>query len=716
MRGAIRAQPNRSRIALLAAATLAIAAGAACRRTERLPTRAEELEGIGDGPAVRPVPAPGEGRNGGPAAVGLAPTGRGAPRRVTFPTPDGVTLVGDWFPSPLGPAAPALLLLHGEHGCRGDWQPLVERLLASPGARASILAIDLRGHGESTAATSGTVRAEELSDDPNAGLRSWSGVVTDAAAALAWLRAQPEVGVKVVIVGVDVGAVAGVRAAAQAPAGPGGIGEVVGLAGLSPAELHGVAWGAETFPALAARGVQGFAVAAEDDTAEPPQGVLAVEAGLGVANTDCEVFRDGGRGLALLRHHPELEGRLLGFLRRRLGATAEFAIPLPDGTALRATADLSLDAGGPVVVLVPEVGRGRASLKKLREVLAERTPYDLVSFDLRSRPATPAAEADGGIAPAGAIPGGPAADGGTAGGSGSLVGPAAEDATARGRVPVGATPAGPAAEDGTTGGRAPVGAEFMEGVPVDDPRSWWQLVRDVEQVVRAVTVGGGLPAVDGGVPVPRSAWALVGLGFGGTLAVTAAGNLVGDAALPPLAAVALVSPVANSHGITLWEPLGNRLRPTGLSVFAAAGARAAMSAPDLVDGLGSQAKTARSIGTMFRDRAAVRLYTSEAHAEQLIHVHADLAPAMAEFLYARVEDALRHGLTPVTGPAPSVEAPARPWAGAEPSSEEDAGAPPALPLLPERMRLMPALRPNWRIPLDTLHGPRIHVPPSLERP
>ena len=591
-----------------------------------------------------------------------------------------MTLVGDWFPSPLGPAAPTLLLLHGERGRRADWQPLVERLLASPGARASVLAIDLRGHGESTATTAGTVRADELSDDPHAGLKSWSGVVTDAAAALAWLRAQPEVGPKLVVVGVDLGAVAGARAAAQAPAGHDGVAEVVGIAGLSPAELHGVAWGAETFPALAARGVHGFAVAAEDDTAEPPQGVLAVEAGLGVANTDCEVFRDGGRGLALLCRRPEVEGRLLGFLCRRLGATAEFAIPLPDGTSLRATADLSLDAGGPVVVLVHEVGRGRVSLKKLRDALAERTPYDLVSFDLRSRPATPAADADGGAGSADATPGGPAAEG------------------------------------ATTGGTAPPGAEFMEGVPVDDPRSWWQLVRDVEQVVRAVTAGGALPAVDGGASVPRSAWALVGLGFGGTIAVAAAGNLVGDAALPPLAAVALVSPIANGHGITLWEPLGNRLRPTGVSVFAAAGARAAMSAHDLADGLGSQAKTVRSIGLMFRDRAAVRTYTSEAHAEQLIHVHADLAPAMAEFLYARVEDVLRHGLTPVAGPPPSVEPPPRPWVGAEPSKDADAGAPPAVPLVPDRVQMMPALRPNRRIPLDTLHGPRLNVPPPLVRP
>jgi hypothetical protein len=222
--------------------------------------------------------------------------------------------------------------------------------------------------------------------------------------------------------------------------------------------------------------------------------------------------------------------------------------------------------------------------------------------------------------------------------------------------------------------------------------------------------------------VRRSAWALVGLGFGGTLAVAAAGELVADAAVPPLAAVALVSPVANLHGLTLWEPLGNRLRPTGVAVFGAAGARAAMAAHDLADGLGSQAKAVRSIGTMFRDRAVIRTYTSEAHAEQLIHAHADLAPAMAQFLFERVQQVLAEGLVPVTGPAPAVGGVAPPpWVGAEPpkAGEVDAG-PPALPGLepPTPGKTVPphGLRPNPRIPLDRLRSPQLRIPPPQLRP
>ncbi len=215
------------------------------------------------------------------------------------------------------------------------------------------------------------------------------------------------------------------------------------------------------------------------------------------------------------------------------------------------------------------------------------------------------------------------------------------------------------------------------------------------------------------------------MGLGGRLGGGAAGGRVGDATMPPLAAVALVSPVANAHGLTLWEPLGNRLRPTGVAVFAAAGARAAMAAHDLADGVGSQAKAVRSIGTMFRDRAVVRTYTSEAHAEVLLHAHADLGPALAQFLYERVQLVLVEGLVLVTGPAPAVGGPAPPpWVGAEPPKEGEADAgvaePPAA--WPEsggkgRPPIPPyGLRNNPRIPLDTIRTPRLRTPPPQERP
>ena len=351
---------------------------------------------------------------------------------------------------------------------------------------------------------------------------------------------------------------------------------------------HGVVFGPRCFPVLAGRGVQGAAFAAEDDTAEPPQGVRAIEAGLGTARTDAEVFAAGGHGLALLERRPELEGRVLGLLRRTLGGTVNFGLTLEDGTALRGSVDQSLDPGGPAVILVHDVGRDRSSLRKLRTVLVEQLPYDVVVFDLpgygASVPGWAAAEADAGDA------------GGAAG--------------------------------------------YLDDVPPEDPRSWRSLVRSLEGLVRIVAGGGEVEGAGEGFSFTvRSTYALVGVGMGVTIAVEAAAELAADATLPPVGAVVLVSPIANARGMSIWPGLGDVLRPRGVGVFAAAGSRALMTAADAADGMGSVAKAVRTIAAMFRGAAVTRIYTTDAHGEALVNVHADLAPAIAQFLLERLEEA-----------------------------------------------------------------------------
>lgn len=69
-----------------------------------------------------------------------------ATQRVTFRTDDGVTLTATWY-EPSARPAPAVILVHMLQRSRRDWEPLAQRL-ASEGIGA--LAIDLRGHGEST--------------------------------------------------------------------------------------------------------------------------------------------------------------------------------------------------------------------------------------------------------------------------------------------------------------------------------------------------------------------------------------------------------------------------------------------------------------------------------------------------------------------------------------------------------------------------------------
>lgn len=100
------------------------------------------------------------------------------PFAVSFPSSDGVRLVATWKPSPAGPSAPAVLLLHAFSRERREVAFLADELAARG---FSTLALDLRGHGESV--WKGGVRlgtSPSLQTSPN-------GFPRDVEAACAWL-------------------------------------------------------------------------------------------------------------------------------------------------------------------------------------------------------------------------------------------------------------------------------------------------------------------------------------------------------------------------------------------------------------------------------------------------------------------------------------------------------------------------------------------------
>jgi pimeloyl-ACP methyl ester carboxylesterase len=112
-------------------------------------------------------------------------------QHVTIRTEDGVSLAGTWY-EPGTRQAPAVILVHMLHRNRNDWEPLATRL-ASEGIGA--LAIDLRGHGES----SGSVDGGETPD--------YSALVRDVVAARRYLTSRSDVlQTHVGIVGASIGA------------------------------------------------------------------------------------------------------------------------------------------------------------------------------------------------------------------------------------------------------------------------------------------------------------------------------------------------------------------------------------------------------------------------------------------------------------------------------------------------------------------------------
>lgn len=103
---------------------------------------------------------------------------------VTAEATDGLTLVGEFYAA--REPAPSILLLHMLGSQRSAWQPLVP-ILARAGY--NILAVDLRGHGETR------------------GARNWSLAESDTETWINWLQEQPtSETMPVALVGASIGA------------------------------------------------------------------------------------------------------------------------------------------------------------------------------------------------------------------------------------------------------------------------------------------------------------------------------------------------------------------------------------------------------------------------------------------------------------------------------------------------------------------------------
>jgi dienelactone hydrolase len=130
-------------------------------------------------------------------------------RTVHLHTTDDVGIIGAYYPVQQTPA-PAVLLIHSIARDRSTWDDFA-RLLQQNGLAA--LAIDLRGHGESTRKlTANGAVTLELRDFTG---RDYQDMLLDLEAAVDWLQVQPEIDRKhIALVGESLGANIALRYAA----------------------------------------------------------------------------------------------------------------------------------------------------------------------------------------------------------------------------------------------------------------------------------------------------------------------------------------------------------------------------------------------------------------------------------------------------------------------------------------------------------------------
>jgi len=131
----------------------------------------------------------------------------GAEETVRFQTEDGVTVVGSLYEPAGGGRFPAVIALHQLGSDRHSWDPLARKLTAN---NYIVLAIDLRGHGESTSFSGSTRAYKGFTDD------DYRKMILDVRAATAYLRGRKNVNAeRFAVVGASIGANLALQYAAE---------------------------------------------------------------------------------------------------------------------------------------------------------------------------------------------------------------------------------------------------------------------------------------------------------------------------------------------------------------------------------------------------------------------------------------------------------------------------------------------------------------------
>lgn len=212
----------RLRSSALVSLALLAALSAACTH------RPSATTGRGGAAARKNTPGAPNERNAPPissSAVAPPPAVASSPAvTVTFPTDDSVTISASLRVG--RPGSTPIVLVHQLGSARAEWEPLVAKLAA---AGLTTLAIDLRGHGESTAGAATNTRTYAYDSFSDA---DWRATPKDVQAAIAFLASREDLWPgHVVLVGSSIGGTACIAAAADDP-------RVVRMVVLSPGRAY----------------------------------------------------------------------------------------------------------------------------------------------------------------------------------------------------------------------------------------------------------------------------------------------------------------------------------------------------------------------------------------------------------------------------------------------------------------------------------------------
>jgi dienelactone hydrolase len=224
------------------------------------------------------------------AAALLVEPGVSASQRVTIRTEDGVSLAATWY-EPSSRTAPAVIFVHMLHRSRRDWEGVASNL-ASEGIGA--LAIDLRGHGESTG-----------SAGDEAG---YAAMVRDIGAARRYLASRNDVqSSRIGIAGASIGASLAVLDAA-------GDASIVSLALLSPSLDYR---GLRVETAFRKYGARPALLISSDDDPYATRSVRDLQK-IGPGQREAVLLSHAGHGTVMLGRDADVSRTLVDWFKRTL--------------------------------------------------------------------------------------------------------------------------------------------------------------------------------------------------------------------------------------------------------------------------------------------------------------------------------------------------------------------------------------------------------------
>jgi alpha-beta hydrolase superfamily lysophospholipase len=222
------------------------------------------------------------------ACVTITSIATAAGRAVTFTAADGTTIAATYYEAANRSTAAAVVLVHMLSRSKDEWIPIAERL---QDAGATVLAIDLRGHGASSGSAS-----------------TLTPMVTDVRSAVEWLATRaPSRPSSIGLVGSSLGANLAAIAAAD-------LASVRAVALISPSlDYRGVRLDSTVMKKIGSRPVF-FAASTEDPYALRTIQELAAQDG----RHEQRLSTSRAHGTALLTADPDLAASLVDWLRRTL--------------------------------------------------------------------------------------------------------------------------------------------------------------------------------------------------------------------------------------------------------------------------------------------------------------------------------------------------------------------------------------------------------------